>query len=607
MKLTHLSIRNFLGARHIDVALARPVQIFSGRNGAGKSSVRDAIALALTGDLGRVSLKKAAGQLVSDGANAAVIEINHDAMADTPAFVNITAGGKMVHKAPDLSPLLPYVLDAQRFARLTADERRAFLFGLMGLSADGPAVVKRLAAKGCDMKKAERIAPLLRAGFEPACKEAKAQATQAKGAWRAITGETYGSEKAKTWAAPIPGAGAEGEPTDAAALKHCEAAMGSWQQEVGKLTAEYQRRHDLAGKLPALQDAAGKLVRAQTKLSTDEAELLSRAEELERTRAAAGAGPRVGLVHDLADHMALMLDHGERMGWFADRGDREVQSTASSLVDAYEAEHGKLGTTTGDPAAAARLPALVNAHALLVRAVANDKRDIDAAKAAQATHDEIAKELAQPFDGDAIAKAQAEVNKLKAEQAAIRARLDAAASAKKAAEAARQRTTDASQHHADVQSWDSIGDALSPAGIPVEMLSEALGPVNEALDGHAKLSEWPAVSIDADMAITSAGRPYALLSESEKWRCDAMLAAAVAELSGVKLLVLDRFDVLDLPGRADLVAWLDGLAADKLIDCALVFGTLKALPSQLPSTIAALWIDEGVCESVERVVDEVAA
>lgn len=599
MKLTHLNIRNFLGARHIDVALARPVTILSGKNGAGKSSVRDAIALALTGDLGRVSLKKAAGQLVSDGATAAVIEINHDAMADTPAFVNITASGKMVHKAPELSPLLPYVLDAQRFAKLTADERRAFLFGLMGLSADGPAVVKRLAAKGCDMKKAERIAPLLRAGFEPACKEAKAQATQAKGAWRAITGETYGSEKAKTWAAPIPGVGAEGEPTDAAALKHCEAAMGSWQQEVGKLTAEYQRRHDLAGKLPALQEAAAKLARAQTKLQTDEAELLSRADELERTRAAAGAGPRVGLVHDLA--WAL-----NRAVGFVVSETSGIADECNAALDAYEAEHGKLGTTTGDPAAAARLPALVNAHALLVRAVANDRRDIDAAKVAQATHDELAKELAQPFDGDAIAKAQAEVNKLKTERDAIRARLDAAASAKKAAEAARQRTQDAAQHHADVHAWDSIGDALSPAGIPAEMLGEALGPVNAALDGHAQLSEWPAVSIDADMAITAAGRPYALLSESERWRCDAMLAAAVAELSGVRLLVLDRFDVLDLPGRGDMVAWLDGLAADKLIDCALVFGTLKALPRQMPSTIAVLWIEDGECEVVERVAEEAA-
>jgi hypothetical protein len=62
----------------------------------------------------------------------------------------------------------------------------------------------------------------------------------------------------------------------------------------------------------------------------------------------------------------------------------------------------------------------------------------------------------------------------------------------------------------------------------------------------------------------------------------------------MKLLVLDRFDVLDMQGRTDLLAWLDILADGGEIDTALIFGTLKALPSQLPDTIAAHWIENGV-------------
>jgi hypothetical protein len=54
-----------------------------------------------------------------------------------------------------------------------------------------------------------------------------------------------------------------------------------------------------------------------------------------------------------------------------------------------------------------------------------------------------------------------------------------------------------------------------------------------------------------------------------------------------------RFDVLDLPGRGDLIAWLDDLAQAGDIDTAIVFGTLKALPSGLPETVAAVWIDCG--------------
>jgi len=68
----------------------------------------------------------------------------------------------------------------------------------------------------------------------------------------------------------------------------------------------------------------------------------------------------------------------------------------------------------------------------------------------------------------------------------------------------------------------------------------------------------------------------------------------VANLSGARLLVLDRMDVLDLQGRADLFAWLDVLATNGEIDSALVFGTLKALPADLPATVSGHWIENGV-------------
>ena len=68
----------------------------------------------------------------------------------------------------------------------------------------------------------------------------------------------------------------------------------------------------------------------------------------------------------------------------------------------------------------------------------------------------------------------------------------------------------------------------------------------------------------------------------------------------MKLLVLDRFDVLDLKGREDLLYWLDAMAEDGEIDTALVFGTLKALPAQLPETIGAVWIDNGAAGQIKE-------
>jgi hypothetical protein len=85
-------------------------------------------------------------------------------------------------------------------------------------------------------------------------------------------------------------------------------------------------------------------------------------------------------------------------------------------------------------------------------------------------------------------------------------------------------------------------------------------------------------------------RDYRLLSESERWRVDAMIAEAIAHLSGMRIIVLDRFDVLDQHGRGELLGWLDVLADQKEIDTALVFGTLKEPPKGLPETIGVHWL-----------------
>lgn len=125
-------------------------------------------------------------------------------------------------------------------------------------------------------------------------------------------------------------------------------------------------------------------------------------------------------------------------------------------------------------------------------------------------------------------------------------------------------------------------------------LAEALDPINDRLAQSARDTGWERVCIMSDMRVTMGLREYRLLSESEKWRADAMLAEAVSCISKIGLLVLDRFDVLDLDGRQVLIGWLDVLAQEGEINNALIFGTLKALPANLPETIGAHWLENGV-------------
>lgn len=594
MRLQTLYVSNFLGVAAADLQLNEPIQLFAGRNGAGKSSLRDAIALALTGDLGRVSQKKESGQLVRAGASAACCEVVD---ADGDQFsVTITAAGKVTdsQKGRDVDPALRYVLDGQRFARLDASERRAFLYGLMGIKTGAAEIASRLKAHACDAEKIERLVPLLRTGFDAACTEAKEKATSTKAVWRALTGENYGSEKAKAWRAQVPAFDAAAAKATATELEHADLAIGQWQQQIGKLQGTEERRAELQAQLPALRDQAGMIARIEAKLRTDEEQLAGWEADLVKTKAAAGAGPRVGLVHDLAEQLAAVLEHGERVGWFADSGDRAAASESRTLLDRYEAEHGQIGAAGGDGKARARLPSIQKSRDLMASAVANDKRDLDGARLAQSMIERIEVELAEAFDADALQHAREQLTQLQAQRADLVKQVDTFRTLKLAADTAEKKTSEAARHAAAVAAWDAIGDALSPAGIPAEILAEALGPIKERLDQTALDTGWPRVEIGADLAITAASRDYRLLSESEKWRVDAMLAEAIAQLSGVRLLVLDRIDVLDLPARGELFGWMHTLADLGELDTALLFGTLKAAPSGLPATMAAHWVEGGV-------------
>lgn len=542
MRISSIYIKDFLGIDAVDVQLRAPVALFCGANGAGKSSVRDAVALALTADLGRVSLKKEAPALIRDGAEMAVCQVV-DADGDQWQ-VAINAAGKITdsQKGRDTNPVLPYVLDAQRFARLSPTERRAFLFGLMGVKTDQGDIARRLEARGCHIGNVHRVLPLLRSGFDAACAEAKAKATEAKGAWRTVTGETYGSEKAKTWKAPMPVFDAARQKELQTNVMTADHALEQWQQLVGKLQAEAQHRDGLRAKLPGLQEIAEKIGRITAKLETDRQQLAEWEADLQKTRQEAGAAPRVGLVHDMAEHLAAMLMHGERCNWFADGGDAAVVAEANQLLARYEAEHGAVGAVAGDEKARARLPNVQKSRDLMASAVANGERDLLAAQNAQGEAARISAELAQPFDAKELEQAQQHIVDIKAGRAKAVTELDALKSIKAAADSAERKTKEAGEHAETVAAWDLIAQALSPDGIPAEILAEALGPINARLAQSAADADWDPVVIGADMEIRvgSRDRVYALLSESERWRCDAMLAEAIAQVSGARLLVLDR-------------------------------------------------------------------
>lgn len=567
MRLTSISVRNFHGIRAADLQLTSPVNLFCGANGAGKSSLFDAVRHALLGESARVPLKKQWGEIINTGGDGAYATVAWDGGS---ASIVLPKGTR---SCDDTAPALPFVIDAQRFSSLPDNERRAFLFGLMKLSAGGDAIKARLLARQCDAAKVGVIMPTLRAGFDAGHKEAQAKARDAKAAWREITGETYGEKKAATWAADVPAYDAANLAVIRADIAALDAAIEEKAKQVGEMQGAAKRIAESAGKLDQLRERAASRQRIQDKLALDTASLAEWQTKVDETRAKA-TGIKPGFEPLVCPHCAGLVDYNP---------------TPKLHLTEYRKPDG-----LADKDAIIALPEHEKARALMASAVANGTRDLAAAVAAEEAIAGITKELTDELPAALIEEARADLEAHKAERAALQGLESGLKDAERQAEAAAQKTINAALRHAEVAAWDVIADALAPDGIPGEMLGEALAPINARLEQSSNDSGWAKAAIAPDMAITAGGRNYCHLSESEKYRADAMISEAVSHLSGVKLLCLDGADVLDLQGRADLLGWLDLLANEGEIDSALIFATLKALPSNLPTLISAHWIANGI-------------
>lgn len=581
MKITSVFAQNFLGVRRVGLRTdANRVNLFAGPNGAGKSSLRDAVVMALTGLPARISLKKEYAELISAGADAASVEVDCTSEAGRfVAAISLPSGKGAQAGAPHVSgqqvAALPYVLGAQHFSGLAQDARREFLFGLMRLKSDPATVQAELVGRGCDADKARAIAPLVRAGFEAAAKEAAAKARDGKAVWKSVTGQTWGSKLAAAWAPPeieVSGTPGEAEEKAAALGLKISAADAEIESVISKAGAAQQQRRTLETMLAERDELAGRaamIERIQRKLAVDRDEVVRAEALVQQAEAAANPAPTGAVACRCPACNAELL------------------YSSGGLTERPE--------LAGSEEAAVRLPEYRQALDMCRRALANTEGDLKAASvAAERLRDLNAKladheASAEPVDlGAALDALKAQRSKLQQERSELLT----------TAKAARDRDgiiARASAAHSDVVSWLAIADALAPDGIPGDMLQSALEPINQRLAESAEIAEWARVEITADMEVRTGldERPYALLSESEQWRADAMIAEAISHLSGLRLLMLDRFDVLDLPGRGDLIIWLDALASAGQLDTALVFGTLKAPPGGLPDTVGAHWIAGG--------------
>lgn len=593
MRINSINVSNFLRVKQANIEFERPVVLVAGPNGNGKSSLAEAVRMAFTEEPTRVKKKNEYDKLVHDGEKVGSINITHS-QGETSFVVPKGKGeGQITHGAMNCC------LDSNLFARLGPQERREFLLKLTGVKLTPKFVVDALITRGVNKEKADQVIPLLSGGIATAQTEAQAKARDAKVVWKNTTGETYGSEKAEGWKAEVPDFDQDKINVLTENIEELQKQIDETNQAIGAVQSPGENIEELQKQLAAAREKGTQYARIQDKLIIDEAQLVEWQEKVDQAKAAA-KGRREGLIHELAFALADLTNEQQPLGT-----ERETYQKAITLLCTYEDHHGPIEEQFNE-ALAAKLPEYQRAFDLINNSVNNGKRDLAAADAAAQLALQIEEKITLAKDSQAqveqLAALKTKLAELRAELKTKETARDQEVQKMRAADQAGLRTEQATAAHEDVKAWEEISNALKPDGIPSELIGSALEPFNSMLTEFSLVADWPTVRVYDDMGIGFGDHEYPLCGESHQWRADTLITCAIAAISGIKFVVLDRFDCLDLQGRADALALIDDLIANADLECALVLATLKSKPTGLPDHVQAEWIEGGVVHSATEQV-----
>ena len=572
MRITKIEVANVAGLARADITLNTGALLVAGANMSGKSSLRDAISMALIGQPARVSKKKDLDQMVHDGAKKGrtTVYSGEEVLGQFTLPKGEFAGPEIKN-----AEYLPLVIDPAKFAAMSSDERRTTLFKVTGCGAGMKAIEPLLAKRSLDMALFDEVKPMLRSGFPAAEKFAQDKAREAKGAWKATTGETWGSDKADGWEMELPAVTlptADEIEKAAAAVTKTESDIARGNEHKGMLLEQKRQHEGSAQRIAELREKAEGLDRAKAKLAVDEKDLATWSKK--------------------ATDLAAQLNSAKAAaaGCECPSCGARLKIEGATLAP-YSPENAKAGNVAE---LQAELKKATDARDMLERARSNDLATIAAAEQAQA--DLATAEQATAFDPAALEKTAEALTMLQQRLAGEKAKAEALADLRAQADSAAGITKKAGELHAEITSWLAIADAMSPEGIPAELLAQALAPINQSLQVLAGMAGWPLVEISRDIDVTSQSRPYALISESEKWRADTLLALAIAQITELRLAVLDRFDVLEPKARGQLIGLVHQLVSMETIDTVIMLGTLKEKPGALPESFTAAWINNCIVE-----------
>ena len=163
----------------------------------------------------------------------------------------------------------------------------------------------------------------------------------------------------------------------------------------------------------------------------------------------------------------------------------------------------------------------------------------------------------------------------------------------------------AAEASAMADSLEALAILFGPTGIKAKLLSSTMGAVIERAAENLSLITGGLYELDAQAdpdfhLIVNGNIELRQLSTSERMRVGIACAEALAHASGLRLLVIDDLEILDVGNRGLLSEWLRGRMADH--DTVIVLSTAEDAKDPGIEGVSTYWVQDGKVERVGTAV-----
>lgn len=153
---------------------------------------------------------------------------------------------------------------------------------------------------------------------------------------------------------------------------------------------------------------------------------------------------------------------------------------------------------------------------------------------------------------------------------------------------------------------EHLATLFGPAGIKQHLLTRTMGAVITRAAENLSLITGGMYELDAEAdpdfhLVVNGNIELRQLSTSERMRVGIACAEALAHASGLRLLVIDDLEILDVENRGLLSEWLRTRVADH--DTIIVLSTAEEAQDPGVEGVATYWVQGGTVERVGALVD----